>query len=156
MQKYLVDHRDLLFTLFEFLEVDKMNRFRRFENFDRAVYEETIRLAEKIAAESVFPANVTGHREGCHYDPQTKSVRLPSGYPAAAKALFDAGFLSISDDQEIGGAGMPLAIQACTWEIFCGAGGALMLFFMLGHGAADSCSFRDARRSPLRAKTPFR
>lgn len=134
MQKYLVDHRDLLFTLFEFLEVDKMNRFRRFENFDRAVYEETIRLAEKIAAESVFPANVTGHREGCHYDPQTKSVRLPSGYPAAAKALFDAGFLSISDDQEIGGAGMPLAIQACTWEIFCGAGGALMLFSCWGTG----------------------
>jgi hypothetical protein len=39
-------------------------------------YEETIRLAEKIAAQSVSPANVTGHTEGCHYDPQTKSVRL--------------------------------------------------------------------------------
>lgn len=136
MQKYLVDHRDLQFTLFEFLEMDKMNTFQRFENFDRAVYEETIRLAERIAAESVFPANVTGHTEGCHYDPQTKSVRLPSGYKAAAKALFDAGFLSIADDQDIGGAGMPLAIQSCAWEIFCGAGGALMLFFMLGHGAA--------------------
>ncbi len=136
MQKYLVDHRDLRFTLFEFLEVDKMNRFRRFENFDGDVYEETIRLAEKIAAQWVFPANVTGHREGCRYDPQTRSVRLPSGYSDAARALCDAGFLSIADDQEIGGAGMPLAIQSCTWEIFCGAGGALMLFFMLGHGAA--------------------
>ena len=82
MQKYLVDHRDLLFALFEFLEVDKMNRYQRFENFDRAVYEETIRLAEKIAAQSVFPANVTGHTEGCHYDPQTKSVRF---YPRAIK-----------------------------------------------------------------------
>jgi alkylation response protein AidB-like acyl-CoA dehydrogenase len=136
MQKYLVDHRDLRFTLFEFLEVDKMNRFRRFENFDRDVYEETIRLAERIAAEWVFPANVTGHREGCRYDPQTRSVRLPSGYSDAAKALCDAGFLSIADDQDVGGAGMPLAIQSCTFEIFCGAGGALMLFFMLGHGAA--------------------
>jgi len=136
MQKYLMDHRDLQFTLFEFLELDKMNRFRRFENFDRDVYEETIRLAERIAAEWVFPANVAGHREGCMYDPKTRSVRLPSGYAAAARALFDAGFLSIADDQDVGGAGMPLAIQSCTWEIFCGAGGALMLFFMLGHGAA--------------------
>jgi hypothetical protein len=136
MQKYLVDHRDLLFTLFEFLEVDKMNNFRRFENFDRAIYEETIRLAEKIAGEWIYPANVAGHKEGCHYDPQTKSVRLPSGFKGAAKALFDAGFLSISDDPAIGGAGMPLAIQSCSWEIFCGAGGAPMLFFMLGHGAA--------------------
>ena len=136
MQKYLVDHRDLQFALFEFLEVDKMNRFRRFEDFNRDVYEETIRLAEKIASECVFPANVNGHKEGCHYDPQTRSVRLPAGYQAAAKAIIDAGFLSIADDPEIGGAGMPLAIQSCAWEIFCGAGGALMLFFMLGHGAA--------------------
>jgi len=136
MQKYLVDHRDLQFTLFEFLQVDRMNNFRRYENFDRAVYEETIRLAERIAGESVFPANVTGHREGCQYDPQTRSVRLPSGYKAAAGALCDAGFLSIADDPSVGGAGMPLAIQSCAWEIFCGAGGALMLFFMLGHGAA--------------------
>jgi alkylation response protein AidB-like acyl-CoA dehydrogenase len=136
MQKYLIDRRDLQFTLFEFLEVDKMNIFRRYDKYDRAMYEETISLAEKIAAEEVFPVNVAGHREGCRYDPQTRSVRLPAGYKGAARALLDAGFLSIADDPGIGGTGMPLVMQSCSWEIFCGAGGALMLFLMLGHGAA--------------------
>lgn len=136
MQKYLVDERDLQFTLFEFLELEKMNEYNRFEHFDRAVYEETIRLAHRIAAEQLFPVNTAGHRQGCAYDPDTRSVRLPSGYKGAARALLDAGFLSISDDPAIGGTGMPLAIQSCSWELFCGAGGALMLFLMLGHGAA--------------------
>ena len=136
MQKYLVDERDLQFTLFEFLELEKMNEYKRFEHFDRAVYEETIRLAHRIAAEQLFPVNTAGHRQGCAYDPDTRSVRLPSGYKGAARALLDAGFLSISDDPAIGGTGMPLAIQSCSWELFCGAGGALMLFLMLGHGAA--------------------
>jgi hypothetical protein len=136
VQKYHIDYRDLQFTLFEFLDLEKMNGYKRFENLDRSVYEETIRLAQRIAAEQVFPVNTVGHRQGCVYDQDTRSVKMPPGYKDAARALLDAGFLSISDDPAIGGAGMPLAIQSCSWEVFCGAGGALMLFFMLGHGAA--------------------
>lgn len=136
MQKYLVDNRDIQFVLFEFLELDKMNAFNRFKHFDRAMYEDTLRLAEKIAAERLFHVNTAGHKQGCTYDPVTRSVRLPAGYKEAARALVEAGFLSISDDPAIGGTGMPLPIQSCAFEMFCGAGGALMLFFMLGHGAA--------------------
>ena len=136
MNTYRVDERDLQFVLFEFLELDKMNRFKRFESFDRAVYEETIHLAYRIAAKHLFPVNTSGHRQGCSYDPETRTVRLPAGYADASRILLDAGFLSISDDPDIGGTGMPLAIQACSWEVCCGAGGALMLFLMLGHGAA--------------------
>jgi len=136
MQKYLVDNRDFQFVLFEFLELDKMSAFDRFKQFDRGMYEDTLRLAEKIAVEPLFHVNAAGHKQGCTYDPVTRSVRLPAGYREAACALVEAGFLSISDDPAIGGTGMPLAIQSCAFEMFCGAGGALMLFFMLGHGAA--------------------
>ncbi len=136
MQKYLVDNRDFQFVLFEFLELDKMSAFDRFKQFDRGMYEDTLRLAEKIAVERLFHVNAAGHKQGCTYDPVTRSVRLPAGYREAACALVEAGLLSISDDPAIGGTGMPLAIQSCAFEMFCGAGGALMLFFMLGHGAA--------------------
>jgi alkylation response protein AidB-like acyl-CoA dehydrogenase len=135
-QKYLVDLRDIEFNLFEFLDIEKLGRYPQYEGFDRDIYKDTIGLATKVAVEQIFPANTAGHKEGCSYDRETKSVRLPSGYKEASRALMEAGFLSISDDPEIGGAGMPLAIQSSCWEIFCGAGGALMLFFMLNHGAA--------------------
>ena len=135
-QKYLVDMRDIQFNLFEFLEIEKLSQYPQYEGFDRDIYEGTIRLAEKVAVEQIFPANVAGHKEGCIYDREAKSVRLPSGYKDASRALLEAGFLSIADDPAIDGAGMPLAIQSSCWEMFCGAGGALMLFFMLNHGAA--------------------
>lgn len=135
-QKYLVDYRDIQFALFEVLDIEKMNLYPRHESFDRTVYEETLNLAGKIAVEQLFPANTEGHREGCVYDRETKSVSVPAGYADAIKAMIDAGFLTISDDQEIGGMGMPLALQAGCWDMFCGAGGALMLFFMLNHGSA--------------------
>jgi len=136
MRRYLVDFRDLQFNLFEFLELERMNAYPRYRQFDRDDYEEALSLAGRIAAEYVFPANVAGHREGCGYDPVSRSVKLPGGYREAARALLEAGFMGISDDPAIGGTGMPLVMQACTWEVFCGAGGALMLFLMLGHGAA--------------------
>ncbi|HRS57512.1 MAG TPA: acyl-CoA dehydrogenase family protein, partial [Desulfomonilia bacterium] len=136
MGKYLIDERDLRFTLFEFLELEKMSAYTRYEYFDRGVYEDTIRLAQRIATDQLFPANTAGHRQGCTFDPDTRSVKVPPGYREAARALLDAGFLSISDDPAIGGTGMPLDVQTCCWEVFCGAGGALMLFLMLGHGAA--------------------
>ena len=136
MQKFLIDSRDFRFVLFEFLELEKMSAFDRYKHFDRAMYEETLRLAERIATERLFPVNTAGHKHGCTYDPETRSVKLPAGYQGAARALVEAGFLSISDDPMIGGTGMPLPIQSSTLEIFCGAGGALMLFLMLGHAAA--------------------
>ena len=59
-QKYLVDMRDIQFNLFEFLEIEKLSRYPQYEGFDRDIYEGTIRLAEKVAVEQIFPANVAG------------------------------------------------------------------------------------------------
>ena len=46
----LIDSRDVRFTLFEMLELEKLNRFDAFKDFDRSVYEDTLELAEKILA----------------------------------------------------------------------------------------------------------
>ncbi|MBN2283379.1 MAG: acyl-CoA dehydrogenase [Deltaproteobacteria bacterium] len=135
-QNFLVDYRDIQFTLFEALEIERMNRYPRYESFDRSVYEETLDLARKLAVEQLFPANTEGHKAGCVYDRESRSVTVPGGYKSAVKALIEAGFLTISDDPEIGGMGMPLTLQTACWDMFCGAGGALMLFFMLNHGSA--------------------
>jgi len=45
----LVDSRDVRFILFELLELEKLNRFEKYKDFDRSAYEDTLELAEKIA-----------------------------------------------------------------------------------------------------------
>ena len=53
----LVDSRDLRFVVFEMLELEKLNRFERFSDFDRDVYDDTLNLAEKIAVEQFYTSN---------------------------------------------------------------------------------------------------
>ena len=50
----LVDSCDVRFTLFEMLEMGKLNRYDHFKDYDRSVYEETLDLAEKIALEQFY------------------------------------------------------------------------------------------------------
>lgn len=66
-----MDYRDIQFNLFEFLELERMDKYPRYRQFDRDAYEQAISLAGRIAADYVFPANIAGHREGCSYDPAT-------------------------------------------------------------------------------------
>ena len=60
----LVDSRDVRFVLFELLEMEKLNRYECFQDFDRPVYEDTLELAEKIAVEQFYPSNVDGDQIG--------------------------------------------------------------------------------------------
>ena len=53
----LVDSRDVWFTLFEMLEMGKLNRYDHFKDYDRSVYEDTLDLSEKIALEQFYPSN---------------------------------------------------------------------------------------------------
>ena len=45
----LVDSRDVRFILFEMLGLERLNSFEIFKDFDKAIYDDTLNLAEKIA-----------------------------------------------------------------------------------------------------------
>ncbi|MCP4132297.1 MAG: acyl-CoA dehydrogenase [bacterium] len=132
----LVDARDIRFSLFELLEIDRLGeKYPRFADFDRETYEEILDLAERIAVEKIYPTNAEGDKEGCHYDPQTKGVKLPESYKAPLDAYYEAGFLTISDEEEIGGMGMPFSIGATCTEMFIAASLAQTIYPGLAHGA---------------------
>ncbi|MCU0845418.1 MAG: acyl-CoA dehydrogenase N-terminal domain-containing protein, partial [Spirochaetes bacterium] len=70
----LVDSRDLRFTLFELLEVDKLTALPRYADFDRGMFEDVLDLAEKIAVEQLYPVSAESEKQGVKYDPATKKV----------------------------------------------------------------------------------
>ena len=133
----LVDSRDVRFVLFEMLELDKLSSYKRFAEFDRETYEATLDLAEQIAVEMVYPANREGDVNPVRYDPDTKEVIIPEEYKPALDAYYEAGFLSLSVDPEIGGMGMPSTMyQACT-EYFTAASVAFSMYPALSIGAMN-------------------
>lgn len=133
----LVDSRDVRFVLYELLDVEKLNKYPKFADYDRDMYEDTLNLAEKIAIEQLYPVCAEGDKIGCQYDPETNGVRVPEVYKPGYKALVEAGFVSLQDDPEIGGAGMPIAVNTSCLEYFVAANGPLVGYLTLTHGAAD-------------------
>ncbi len=133
----LVDSRDVRFVLYEMLEVDKINRFEKYKDLDRDIFDATIDLAEQIAVDHIYPANALGDKEGVIYNPATKEVKLPEAYKEAFISLKEAGFPGLKFDPEWGGAGMPGIIYRIAMEYFFSASIAFTMYPSLTIGAAD-------------------
>ncbi|OGP68495.1 MAG: hypothetical protein A2W27_00280 [Deltaproteobacteria bacterium RBG_16_44_11] len=114
----LVDSRDMRFVLFEMLELEKLNRFESFKEFDRSMYEDTLDLAEKIAVDQFYSSNADGDKTGLNFNPKTHEVKVPESFRKGFNAYVEAGFHSLSLSQEEGGMGMPASITMAAAEYF--------------------------------------
>ncbi len=139
----LVDSRDVRFILFEMLGLEKLNRFARFKDFDRSMYEDTLDLAEKIAIDQFYSSNADGDKTGLQFNPKTNEVKVPESFHKGFRAYVDAGFHSLSFPPEEGGVGMPSSVSMASAEYFnagntsltmyCGAiTGALHIILLFG------------------------
>ena len=124
----LIDSRDVRFTLFEMLEIEKLNRFDAFKDYDRTVYEDTLDLAEKIAIEQFYPSNADGDKTGLQFDPKTAQVKVPESFKKGFNAYIESGFHSLSLSQEIGGMGLPSSIAMACAEYFNAGNTALTMY----------------------------
>lgn len=132
----LFDSRDIRFVLFEFLEADGITRFPNYAGMDREVFENMLELAEKIAVEKMYPANIEADRSGVRFDRATGDVTAPPGIKAAFNAYRDAGFTGAADDPAIGGMGLPEIIAYSCNEMFTAGSLSFYTYPLLGHGNA--------------------
>ena len=114
----LVDSRDVRFILFEMLGLERLNSFEIFKDFDKAIYDDTLNLAEKIAIGLFYSSNADGDKTGLQFNPKTNEVKVPESFHKGFKAYVEAGFHSLSFPPEIGGMGMPSSISMAAAEYF--------------------------------------
>ncbi len=133
----LIDSRDVRFVLFELLKAQSLTRFEKFQDFDQDTFQEVIDLAEKIAVEQVYPTNGPTDKEGCKFDPETNTVKIPESYKPALDAYHDAGFVSLAQPPEIDGMGMPELIYWVCTEYFSAASLSFPMYPELTIGAAN-------------------
>jgi len=133
---FKVDIDDMEFVFFDQLGVaEKLGATQQYADIDVDTYKQTFAEAKKLAEEVLSPINAVGDRQGCTLDDQG-NVTTPEGFQAAWTAVAEGGWVAPSANPDLGGVGMPKAVEVGTLEFFVSAAMAFMMYPGLSAAAA--------------------
>lgn len=126
---------NLRFLLHEVFQAESLNRFERFQDYDREAIDMAIDAAEQIADTYLFPYYREMDREKAYY--QDGEVHVHPALGRGLKALADGGWISAMDDYDQGGQQMPATIVHAGLFLFYAANANLACYAFLSRGAAN-------------------
>jgi alkylation response protein AidB-like acyl-CoA dehydrogenase len=130
------DLEDIAFCLFDQLDIDvQLTQVPKWAELDEATMRGLVDEAARIAADVLAPLNATGDRQGCRLDADG-NVTTPDGFKEAWRTVAEGGWISVSADPEVGGAGLPPSIYTACIELFIGASMAFEMYPGLTAAAA--------------------
>ena len=146
MTQYRAPLRDMRFVFDEVLDayatLQSLPSQREFGNdLGGAILEEAAKLAENVLA----PLNGPGDKQGCQYDPESKSVKAPDGFRAAYQQFAEGGWTALACTPEFGGQGLPHVLNMMVEEMVCSANLSLGMYPGLTHGAINALTAHGAR-----------
>ena len=146
MAQYRAPLRDMHFVFDEVLDayatLQSLPSQREFGNdLGGAILEEAGKLAENVLA----PLNGPGDKQGCQYDPESKTVKVPDGFRAAYKQFAEGGWTALACTPEFGGQGLPHVLNMMVEEMVCSANLSLGMYPGLTHGAINALTAHGAR-----------
>ena len=146
MPAYRAPLRDMRFVFDEVLDayatLQSLPTQREFGNdLGGAILEEAAKLAENVLA----PLNGPGDKQGCQYDPASKTVKTPDGFKAAYKQFAEGGWTALACAPEFGGQGLPHVLNMMVEEMVCSSNLSLGMYPGLTHGAINALTQHGTR-----------
>lgn len=134
MADFRVDERDALFTLFEYLEMDRLLALPRYaEVYDVDTLQMVVKEAARFMVEQVAPTNAQGDAQGVRRL-EDGTVKLPDSFYDLYPRFVEAGWWAPIRDMEYGGMGLPEPVAFACHEFIDGASPAFGLIPMLTTG----------------------
>lgn len=138
MPQYNAPIRDMQFVLHELLQVeDVLKTLPPHTETNRELIDQVLEEGGKFTSQVVFPLNLPGDQEGCHYDAATKSVKAPKGFKDAYRQYIDAGWAALACDPDYEGQGLPQVVNNCFYEMLNSSSLAWTMYPGLSHGAYE-------------------
>jgi alkylation response protein AidB-like acyl-CoA dehydrogenase len=134
MANLVADERDIKFTLFELFEVQKLCTHDRYAAWNKKVLSMLVTEARKFSEKELYPLNIEGDKIGIRFE-DGKVYSVP-GTKKAYEKFVDGGWLTPTEDESVGGQGLPYVIKVATWEMFSAANFPFICYANLTHGAA--------------------
>lgn len=130
---YTAPLKDLMFTLKDVLELEKLSSLEGYEDFSLDLAEAVLSEAGRIARDEIADTNVIGDTVGAQLE--NGVVRIPEELKKGYNTLVEGGWLSLPYDPAYGGQGLPQVLDAAVMEIWDAANLSLALSPMLTGGA---------------------
>jgi len=135
INRYKADLREFTFLIFEQFHLDELLGKAPYEAWGVDECKSTLDACYRWAREVSGPLNAVGDHQGCRLE--NGQVFTPTGFKEAWKSLYEAGWKKLSAEEEWGGAGAPITLQALCEEMLTGANTAFSMYSGLTVGAAE-------------------
>ncbi|MFZ1991749.1 MAG: acyl-CoA dehydrogenase C-terminal domain-containing protein [Alphaproteobacteria bacterium] len=126
---------EIAFVLNDYLGIAGLGNLPGFSETTPDLLAAILGEISKFAEEKLYPLNASADREGCTYDPATKTVKTPAGFKAAHRAFVEAGWPRLSADPEYDGQALPVVIATAAGETLTSANWAFSMYAGVGNGA---------------------
>ncbi|UGT69036.1 acyl-CoA dehydrogenase [Nocardia gipuzkoensis] len=136
MGHYKSNVRDLLFNLFEVMDLDAILRSGNFGDLDSATVRSMLSEAARQAEGPVAASFVDADRNPPVFDPATHSVALPDSFKKSLLTWQDSEWFLLGMSEELGGTAAPWVVTWAINELLLGANPGVF-FYMLGPVMAD-------------------
>ncbi|ACL05010.1 Acyl-CoA dehydrogenase domain protein [Desulfatibacillum aliphaticivorans] len=133
MAQVLSDRRDVQFVLNEQLQIGDLCKSERYGDLNTKTFDLFMNEARALATKELLPTREESDRVGATWD--DGNVTVPPSFHRAYKLFREGEWLTIADDIEVGGQGMPQVLAFASLELFAAANMAFSIYTMLGHGA---------------------
>ena len=133
MAQYIADRRDVDFVLHEQMQVGELGETELFADFNKKTADMIVSEARNLAIKEILPTRELGDQEGCQFD--NGKVTVPESFHRAYELLKEGEWVSMTEDPEWGGQGMPTTISLAASDYLMGANGAFMMYAGLTRGA---------------------
>ncbi|MBU0991687.1 MAG: acyl-CoA dehydrogenase [Proteobacteria bacterium] len=134
MAQQIADKRDIDFVLYEQLGAENFEKTKKYKGQNRKMFDMVIKEARNFAIKEILPLNEEGDRIGLKFE--NNQVTVPECFHRVYKLFREAEYISMTEDPEIGGQGLPHLINQAALEYVVGADFSFGAFGFATHGAA--------------------
>ncbi len=135
MSEYNAPIDDILFTMREILDLNKISNKSNKEKLSNEILESILKEAGKFAKEVLAPINTLGDKEGATLE--NGVVRLPTEFQEAYEKFVSNGWGSVTGSKKYGGQNLPWFVVMALNEIWQSANMSFADNLMLTQGAVE-------------------
>ncbi|MGH7074213.1 MAG: acyl-CoA dehydrogenase C-terminal domain-containing protein [Stellaceae bacterium] len=136
MTVYKAPLRDYKFLLEELFDVGEVAALPGYEEATQDTVAAILEEGAKLAEEVLFPLNLSGDAEGCHFE--NGVVRTPKGFKEAYDLFREGGWTALAADPQYGGQGLPATVNFLIMEMVASANISFGMYPGLTAGAVEA------------------